>query len=492
MNQDKSLAYLTLVTALLISAVAIYYSVSGLVAIFAAYPVAIILMGGILESAKLVAAVWLHKYWDRAQKKLRSYLIFAVVTLMVLTSVGIFGFLSKAHTEQAAAGAESVAQIERVVSDIARQEAIIARAEERVGKIESGGSGADATLQAQIDREQGRIDQAFARIEQAQKRIEGRLEPFETELNQLDTVLKDLQTAINNQDTRKAQSLVGTRPDGQYGPATAAAVQDFRDRQNTRRQEILAEIDKIRSSDTAIVLAENQVQESTELVNRLRNQLGQGESQDVDQLIDEQNARIKAANDTLDSLTEEKFQLQAVNRDIEAKVGPIKFIAEFIYGESDKTILEKAVSWMIVLIVVVFDPLAVVLLIASQYTFMWARNNDEGQTQEEVIEFDAEENLNKILDDVKNDVDPDDEILRFAEEAAERMKASIPKEDDLVEQIVKNIDLLENEDIQAVLEENPDMVERLENYLDREVIVKPKEDILTDKTNEINFNKGWL
>ena len=97
------LAILTLLTALSISAVAIYYSVAGLVAIFAAAAVPIMIMGGVLEIGKLVTAVWLHKYWSQATWWLRSYLSLAVVVLMLITSMGIFGFLSKAHIEQTSA-----------------------------------------------------------------------------------------------------------------------------------------------------------------------------------------------------------------------------------------------------------------------------------------------------------------------------------------------------------------------------------------------------
>ena len=88
---------LTLITALSISAVAIYYSVAGLMAIFAAAALPIMIMGGVLEISKLVTAVWLHKYWKQATWWLKSYLSIAVVVLMFITSMGIFGFLSSAH-----------------------------------------------------------------------------------------------------------------------------------------------------------------------------------------------------------------------------------------------------------------------------------------------------------------------------------------------------------------------------------------------------------
>ena len=105
------LAILTLITALSISAVAIYYSVAGLVAIFAAAAVPIIIMGGTLEIGKLVTAVWLHRYWTKATWWLKTYLSIAVIILMVITSMGIFGFLSKAHIEQTSASNESVEKL---------------------------------------------------------------------------------------------------------------------------------------------------------------------------------------------------------------------------------------------------------------------------------------------------------------------------------------------------------------------------------------------
>ena len=126
---------LTLLTALCISAIAIYYSVAGLVAIFAAAALPIIIMGTALEIGKLVTAVWLHKYWSKATWWLRTYLSTAVVVLMFITSMGIFGFLSKAHIEQTSAGDENVAQVERITTEITRYEDIITRAENKIKKL---------------------------------------------------------------------------------------------------------------------------------------------------------------------------------------------------------------------------------------------------------------------------------------------------------------------------------------------------------------------
>ena len=161
------LGILTFLSALTISAVAIYYSVAGLAAIFAAAVIPIIIMGVSLEVGKLVTAVWLHRHWKQATWWLKTYLSVAVIVLMFITSMGIFGYLSKAHIEQTSAGEESIAQVERIESEIKRNEEIIVRAENQIKKLETTGTGNDANIQAQIDKEQERIDNAYKRIQPA-------------------------------------------------------------------------------------------------------------------------------------------------------------------------------------------------------------------------------------------------------------------------------------------------------------------------------------
>ena len=123
------LAYLTLLTALAISGVAAYYSIIGLVAIFSASVIPIAVMGVVLETGKLVTAAWLYHYWKKVNKLLKTYLISAVVILMFITSMGIFGFLSKAHIEQTTVQSDNTLQIESIDSQISRQQKDIERAE---------------------------------------------------------------------------------------------------------------------------------------------------------------------------------------------------------------------------------------------------------------------------------------------------------------------------------------------------------------------------
>jgi len=474
---------LTLITALSISAVAIYYSVAGLVAIFAAAAVPIMIMGGALEIAKLVTAVWLHRYWKQATWWLRTYLSTAVVVLMLITSMGIFGFLSKAHIEQTSASEESVARIEQLETEIARQIAIVGRAENQIRQLESSGTGADANIQSQIDKEQERIDKAYERIQpaidQQNKIIEdardadsSRTKPYEDQLASIQAEILRLETSareyedkiaglsadtsavqplldqiasieaeiirVTNQlqsseqaQIRAGQAIIGVTSDGLFGNNTrealakwvaaqqdrisqiqsdisqlrkdatgtvdservrlAGVVTDIRTVQipalKERELTMLGRIDEVRQTESPAIKtardeiqrlresAESQVAQSQALIERLRSQLAQTDkAAEIDTLIDEQQTRIKTANSEIDTLTEEKYALQAEYRKLEAEVGPIKYIAEFVYGEEANTnMLEEAVRWVIIIIIFVFDPLAVLLLIASQYTFEFNR-----------------------------------------------------------------------------------------------------------------------
>lgn len=389
---------LTLLTALSISAVAIYYSVAGLMAIFAAAAVPIMIMGGTLEIAKLVTAVWLHRYWSRAAWWLKTYLSVAVAVLMFITSMGIFGFLSSAHIEQTSASAESVARVESITSEIDRQNSIVERAETRVRQLESSGTGNDANVQSQIDKEQERIDNAYERINPAIAEqniiIAGVTALFQGELDRIDSELAALQNSIDAGDIAKAQAMVGARADGDFGPATARAFTAWQDAKRMERTEWLQKIQDAAQSPTVVAArteigrlrstAEQQIEDSNTLINRLRDQLGTTDNAaQIQTDVDAQQERIKLATIEIDVLTDERIKLEAEYRKLEAEVGPIKYIAEFVYGEdADKNMLEKSVTWVIIIIIFVFDPLAVLLLIAAQYTFEFRKKEREDEDGE--------------------------------------------------------------------------------------------------------------
>jgi hypothetical protein len=390
--------FFVLIVALTISGVAIYYSVAGLVAIFAAAAIPIMIMGGSLEVGKLVAAVWLHKYWDRAGVLLKTYLSIAVVVLMLITSMGIFGFLSKAHIEQTAGANENLAQIERIETDIVRQQDIIARAEEKINGAESKSVNQDDNLQAQIDTEQSRIDSAYTRIQPSideqnniitneRDRLAGGLTLYEEQIKNIDSQLTSMQTFMDAADIKSLQILVGVKADGSFGPATRTGVETFKQNISAEKIRLTQLIADEKAKQTSPVIdaareeikrlrgiAEQQIADSDALIARLRAQLGTEDKTATEQIITDETAKITAANNTIDKLTEEKYTLETTYRKLEAEVGPVKYLAEFIYGDQTGTnVLEQAVRWVIVTIIFVFDPLAVVLLLASQYTFEWHR-----------------------------------------------------------------------------------------------------------------------
>ena len=240
---------ITLVMALAISGVAAWYSIAGLIAIFSGATTAIIIMGGVLEAGKLVTASWLYRNWKQVPFLLKSYLTSAVVVLMFITSMGIFGFLSKAHLEHSiSVGGTNELQITNLERQIARQEAIIGDSE--------------------------------------------------TVLTQLD-----------------------------------------------QQVETLIEYDRIRGPSGSIAVRQSQ-QEERDLLNRT----------------------IDAAYSRIESIQEELTPLQQEKLAIEVEVGPLKYIAELIYGDQARDFFDEAVRWVILLIVFVFDPLAVLLLIAANMT----------------------------------------------------------------------------------------------------------------------------
>lgn len=388
------LILLVLLTALTISGVAIYYSVSGLIAIFAAAPFAIAVMGGALEIGKLVTALWLHKYWRRAKTGMKVYLSTAVIILMFITSMGIFGFLSKAHIEQTSASTESVAQVQRIETEIARQTAIITRTEEKIIELESKNVRQDETVQEKIDREQERINLAYERIQPAINEqnaiVAQRQQLYKDQITAIDAELAALQSYINSNDIKRAQGMIGAKQDGVYGPNTARLFSNFKEKREMERTTLFSKLEQSSDTDSAIIaarqeiqrlrgLAETQIANSTQLINNLRVQLAQQDTVVDEQAIVDNQLKITEANNIIDKLTEEKYTIEAEYRKLEAEVGPIKYVAEFIYSDNtNANTLEEAVRWMIIIIIFVFDPLAVLLLIASQQALEFRREDKHG------------------------------------------------------------------------------------------------------------------
>ena len=500
-----ALGILVLLSALSISAVAIYYSIAGLVAIFAAAAIPIMIMGTALEIGKLVTAVWLHKYWSKAKWWLRTYLAIAVAVLMFITSMGIFGYLSKAHIEQTSASIESVEKINQLDTEISRYKSIITRAEEKIESAENQGANKNNTIQDQIDREQKRIDTAYDRIQplvieqqsiikEETIRKDKKIEPYLTQVSNIDADLQTLSDLLNRRDSesiKRLQSIVGTRVDGTYGSRTAKQVENYRDGLIAKRESILKTISQIEEKESPIIkaaneeikrlrdIAEQEIADSNKVINKLRSEIGSVTPDNNTEVIEENLLKIKNANAEIDVLTEEKYTIEAEYRKLEAEVGPIKYIAEFIYGEeADRDMLEEAVRWVIILIIFVFDPLAVLLLIASQYTFDFARNNNRGLAWRNYEQARAQ----KIVENSKvNEEEKDERKHSVAENDGNDEQQQEAKQEEKEEIIEPSPKIEEPVSVQEALEsEEPKEVEVEKK--DSESSVESKDDL--DSWNE--------
>ena len=240
-----TLAIITLITALGISAVAAYYSIVGLMAIFSAAAFSIAVMGVVLEIGKLVTASWLYQNWKTVPKVLKYYLTSAVVILMFITSMGIFGYLSKSHIDAGTNTSQVTVKLDRVNSRIASEQKVIDRAERQLENL-------DKALERYVE---------------------------------LGAVSKGL------------------------------------DRRESQEEERL---------------------KLTNMVNK--------------------------SQDKIDEYLDQKSEYELEIKNFEVEVGPLKYISALLYGDDALTFLENAVRWVILILVFVFDPLAVLLVVAANIT----------------------------------------------------------------------------------------------------------------------------
>jgi len=314
--------WLLLPVALTISAIAAYYSIYGLVAIFAAAVIPIIVMGVALEIGKLVSVVYLHQYWENTRLLLKSYLIAAVALLMFITSLGIFGFLSKAHIEQASLSEEQIALIDTLEDKEIRSELKIERWEKELVKLLNN---EDTRVDTLIGNEQEQLNNIYDRIEREKNSAN---EAYNTKVKTINETITGF--GSNN---RKAEQI------------------------EIANEELKKAIEDIDAK------YKDEIKELQDVIKGYRNQVTE-KTGDIDNKIEELETRIESEQKIIDAVVEEKAVYEKEYRKLEAEVGPIKYIAELIYGETNRGLLEDAVRWVIIVLVIVFDPLAVALLIA--------------------------------------------------------------------------------------------------------------------------------
>lgn len=385
----------TVIVALTVSVVAAFYSIIGLTAIFAAAVIPVIIMGVVLEVAKVTTAVWLHSFWHEAPVLMKFYLTTATIILMFITSMGIFGFLSKAHIEQGAGVAQLSAQIGRIDEQVSREQQAIERATNNINAFDSRVDSTDTDIQSRIEIQErlindirNRLDRDIAVQNEIISQAIGANPLVEQRLTEIDQQISEFEQLLQSDDVVAIQNLVGVTADGVRGPATNAAIAQYQNTLNEQRNSILNSIqqqsnrenpaaDAARERISELQTAANaEIARAQDAIDAFRQQLINVTTADNSKQIAAQETVISEANMTIDQLVEQRFELEEQLRIIEVEVGPVRYIAELIYGETNKQILEEAVRWVIIILVFVFDPLAVILILAG-VTIMHSKKNED-------------------------------------------------------------------------------------------------------------------
>ena len=377
---------LTLLTALTIAGVAAWFSIAGLMAIFSAAALPIAVMAGTLEVGKLLTASWLYRYWHETSLVLKTYLSTAVVVLMLITSMGIFGYLSKAHLDQAGVSGDAIAAVERIDGQIAREENRIDIIEDRIASIGNGSFDVQDSIDAQIQIRDTAWEQVQGDIDYNQGQIESVRSQLQTDLASLNSRLEALDNAVN--DLRaKGTEVITTEEGGAFRRAETetidygAQADALRLTQQEERNQIADQQQSLRAQATADIKvfqdaidryrsqAQETIQGANAEINRLRNQSTSSQDDALDQ-IDAFNSEIDSIYNKIATLKDEKFSAESEVRALEKEVGPIKYVAQLLFGGDGQELLDRAVQVFILMLVFVFDPLAVMLVIAANQTLL--------------------------------------------------------------------------------------------------------------------------
>ena len=359
------MAILTLLTALSISAVAIYYSIAGLAAIFAAAAIPIMIMGTVLEVGKLVTASWLYQNWKAAGLAIKTYLSIAVVVLMLITSMGIFGFLSKAHVEQSSLGSTQQIKLDNINEKIIRSENKITRWSDEIARLNSG---QNVRVDILIDKQNEELAVLYERIKEEKNELRSQADKdIKVQNNRLAQAKERKEADIAAAQQRFKGSFSKKKLDTAIAEAkanelaVASAAQRIIVEIQNKLQENLTKVDEKYSS---------QIEDINTTITGLRSEANV-KTENIDVRIDQLEVFIEEEQDSLNQVNEDKIIIVMEQQKLEVEVGPLKYIAEFVYGqEADKNLLEEAVRWVIITIIFVFDPLAVCLLVAANMSFI--------------------------------------------------------------------------------------------------------------------------
>ena len=348
------IAVLTLLSALSISGVAIFYSVIGLATIFPGAFWPVVIMGSVLEVGKLVTASWLYRNWKQTRFLLKTYLTIAVVVLSLITSMGIFGFLSKAHLEQNLAENTVTQRIEIINSKIESEQTYIKRQLKIIERAEKTLSKTGTSNKEAIDLEQ-----------QSLKDVQDK---FKTLLAVETNTVKDLNDRLKVLD--KDVSDVLTSNKSFFNEEKAAA-----ELKASQKEERAGIYKNISDAQARIKILKDEYAVDTAVIQKRIDRLRDGNIDDkseVNSQIELAEGNISKAQNKIDDLIIDREPLEAKMIKLEAEVGPVKYIASLVidWGITTEVDTSEAVRWVILIIIFVFDPLAVLLLVAANQSLI--------------------------------------------------------------------------------------------------------------------------
>ena len=446
----------TLLSALSISVIAAYFSIIGLATIFPGSIEAVIAMGAALEIGKIVAAIWLHKNWKTAPTTLRIYLFGAIVVLMGITSMGIFGFLSKSHIEHEQHAEKAAALVAQVETKIDREKQYITRQKELIQQSEDKNQNRSDKSAENIDLEQKKIDQLTAQLEKDIALDSKMLAPIQDRINQLNAELNEVQNKPGGLFSNKKKDVENKIAE-QAGEREELAA---------KKKDIEGRISKYRNETSALI------SDIRKRIQEYQN-IGFDKPEDTEAKIEKYNSNIASAQEKIDALEVEKFDLDDGSRQLEAEVGPIKYVAELIADFTGMNFdIGKAVRIVIIILIFVFDPLAVLLVLAAHISLSKKfpkMMQDETIMFEKIAEIEAEnkalEQQEMDIEERKKDLEQDRKILELNENQVKKYQNEISEHKETLRQLKLQAqkELLDQEDTSSIIAEIEQLTSQKEN-----------------------------
>jgi len=433
------IAILTLLSALSISGVAIFYSVIGLATIFPGAFWPVVIMGGVLEVGKLVTASWLYRNWRFTRWLLRTYLTIAVIILSLITSMGIFGFLSKAHLEQNLAEDTVTQRIEIITNKITAENTYIERQKDTITRAET-------TLDRTTDSNTGALDIEIQGLKDAESK-------FNTLLAVETNTVRDLNDRLKTLDKNVSDVLTSNK--SFFNEEKAAA--ELKASQKEERDQIAADI--LAAQQRIQVLKDDYARSTAKIQERIDGlrQNNVADNSGVNKEIERAEANILEAQNRIDALILEREPLQSQMLKLEAEVGPVKYIAALAvdFGWTDSVNTSEAVRWVILIIIVVFDPLAVLLLIAANQSLM-RRFPPEPPKPQEILDLEKPDDEDVTLK--WNDVINKQNTAAKMDEATEQLREWKEK----LEAFNSKVEKPEDKPVEIIQEDDPDNIPHIE------------------------------